>query len=119
MSMQIIINETNAHETLTMNHPGTDVDCVTDFVGNNGALADGQFVRDDDADAYRCDQETYEWWARVISEHEALEERIYELRDEHGWDAVQDAIGNAADCDLEDIPANVNAALDEAFGEEA
>ena len=118
MSMQIIINETNANETLTMAHPGTDVDCVADFVGNSGALADGQFVWDDDAGAYRCDRDIYEWWARVISEHEAMEGRIHALREEHGWDAVQDAIGHAADCDLEDIPASVNAALDEAFGEE-
>lgn len=116
MAMQIIINETGATETLTMINPDSGVDCVVDFIGNTGALANGEIVWDDDHGTYRCDQNTYDWWERVIAAHEAMEQRIDELEIEHGKDTVQKAIGNSAECDLEDVPTYVNRALNDAFG---
>lgn len=114
--MKIVIRETGEQQTLEMIAPDTGIDYVQDFIGNTGALANGQFVYDYDQDAYVCDNVTFEWWNKVCADNEALEERIYRLRKEHG-DNVYDVI--ATHCDLEDHAASVNAALDEAFGEDA
>lgn len=117
--MNVIIRETNERHTLSIIAPDSGIDYVQDFIGNTGALIDGQFVYDEDVEAYTCDPDTYEWWSKVCADNEALEERIYQLKQEHGSDAVDSAIGNSALCDLEDLAASVNTALDEAFGEEA
>jgi len=45
-----------------------------------------------------------------------LEYRILDLVREHGHDTVYDVVDAAGYADLEDHAANVNQALDEAFG---
>ena len=114
--MKIIIKETQKIETLSIIDPKTGVDYIADFVGNAGALIDGQFEWNEEFDAYICDQETYDWWEEVISDNQELDNRIHELAKVHGSEAVHNAICEAGSIDLEDHAANVNRALDEAFG---
>jgi hypothetical protein len=116
--MKIIIRETNHHETLSISDPRTGIDYTSDFIGNAGALIDGQFEYDDDQGAYVCDQGTYDWWQKVLADNQALEDRIYELVHEHGSDAVYAVVNDAGSTDIEDHAANVNQALDEAFGDQ-
>jgi len=115
--MNIIIKETNAPETLSIIDPKTGVDYITDFIGNTGAL-DRDFEWDDDRGAYVCSQETYDWWEQVVSDNQALEDRIHTLAQEHGLDAVYEAIADAGYVDLEDHAVNVAQVLDEVFGQE-
>lgn len=110
-----MIRETGKVETLSFIDPRHNVDCVTDFIGSHGGLTDGQFTYDDDQDIYLCDQETYDWWSKVITDHQVMEERIKALCDKYGSGRVYDVVHQVADCDLEDMPAAVDAALDEAF----
>lgn len=116
--MDIIIKETSASESFSIIDPKTGVNWISDFVGNTGATMDGQFVWDDELDAYVCDQETYDWWENCIDEHQKLADRVYELEQEHGWDAVHKVIDDEYYCDLGDQPRHVNSVLDEAFGQE-
>lgn len=114
--IKVIINETGLEETLSIVDPKSNVDFVKDFIGNHGAFSDGQFTFDEEVDAYRCEQDTYDWWAKVVSDHQALEERIADLKEAHGSDRVLDVLDGVGGYDLEDVAAAVNRELDDAFG---
>lgn len=116
--MKIIIKETSAAETLSIIDPKSGVDYILDFIGNAGALIDGQFDRDEDRDAYVCGQDTYDWWHAVVTANQVLDDRIHELVKEHGSETVYGVIHAAGSVDLEDHAANANQALDEAFGDD-
>lgn len=77
--MKIIIKETQKIETLSIIDPKTGVDYISDFVGNTGALIDGQFEWNEDRDAYICDQETYDWWKEGVASNQKLVNRTHEL----------------------------------------
>jgi len=113
--MKIIIKETDIEQTLALVDPRSGVDYVRDFIGNHGALADGQFAYDEDRDGYLCSQETYDWWHGVLSAEQELEDRVHALRVRYGTDAVEAALSKAGNVDLEDYAGVANAALDETF----
>lgn len=117
-TMNIIIKETGKEKSLSIIDPRTGVDFIQDFIGNHGALIDGQFVFDEDRDAWVCDQETYDWWVKVVNDNQALNDRIYELENELGSETVQNVVQGSDATDLEDHAAAVNQSLDEAFGSE-
>lgn len=116
--MKIIINETKQTKQLSIIDPETGVDWIADFVGNTGALTDGQFVYSDEQDAYLCDQSTFDWWVKVVNDHQVVADRIAALNSVHGSDAVFEVVANVGGCDLEDYAAIVNEALNERFGAE-
>lgn len=115
--MDVGIIETGAKETLKLiDHNGTNF--VEDVIGNYDGFGDEshQFSYDNDTDVYSCTQSTFEWWNRVLADQQALTNRIAELSELHGAEAVHSAIGTAGDCDLEDQAAAINKELDQAFG---
>jgi hypothetical protein len=114
--MKIIIKESQEAKELNLIDPETNTNWIGDFVGNTGALEDGQFVYDEETDVYAADWDTYLWWEEVVAAHQDLDDRIHELKQKHGSNAVSKAIGDAGDCDLEDRAAAINGALDETFG---
>ena len=77
----------------------------------------GTVLWDDDEQEYSCSSEEFDFWADLIEKHQLIYNRIDELSSMHGRDAVYAAIGDAGDCDVEDQPASISAALDEAFGD--
>lgn len=103
-------------EVLELIDPRSGNNCAADIIGNHGGFIDGQFVYDEENDVYHCTPETFKWWKRVLSDHQAMEDRIAELIEEHGSDKVYEVVNGVGDYDLEDIPAAVHAELDEAFG---
>jgi len=112
--MRVLVN--GKTEVLEMIDPKSGTNCAADIIGNYGGFVDGQFVYNEDADAYECTPETFEWWRRVLADHQALENRISELAEEYGTETVYEVVNSVGDYDLEDQPAAINAALDEAFG---
>ena len=114
--MNIIIKGTNVVETLSIIDPDSGVDYVADFIGNEGALADGQFVWDEEQDAYVAEKETFDWWDAVIKDNQELDYRVHDLVQEYGREEVYKVTDEAGGGDLEDHAASVNQALDEAFG---
>ena len=114
--MKIVIRETGEIKGLSIVNPQSGIDYIKDFVGNTGALDDGQFSRDDERDAYICDQGTFVWWATVVADNQALEDRINDLVQEHGQQAVYQAVQTAGAVDLEDHASVVDQVLDDAFG---
>lgn len=112
--MRVLVN--GQVEMLELIDPKTGVNTAADIIGNYGGLSDGQFRYNEEANAYECTPETFEWWKRVLADHQALEERIAELVEEHGSDAVYEVVDSVGGYDLEDMPTAINATLDEAFG---
>ncbi|AKG37826.1 hypothetical protein VK70_17120 [Paenibacillus durus ATCC 35681] len=117
--MKITIKETGKSEALSIIDENTGVDFIQDFIGNYGALSDGQFTFDEETGTYIADQDTFDWWDKVVTDQTALEARIAELKEEHGYEAVDEVVNEATSVDLEDLAAAVNKALDEEFGEPA
>lgn len=112
--MKLFFKETGVIETLAIIDPRTGCDYIFDFVGNTGAFA-REFEKTDENADFAISQADYDWWAKVVAENQALENRIAELAAEHGYDRVMDAVTSIS-CDLEDYAAAANAALDEEVG---
>lgn len=113
--MKLYIKETGKIETLSIIDPKTSCDYIFDFVGNTGAF-DREFEKTDNENVdFAISQADYNWWAKVVADNQALENRIAELVVEHGYDRVMDAV-TSINSDLEDYAATANAALDEVFG---
>ncbi|MET1174356.1 hypothetical protein [Paenibacillus amylolyticus] len=110
--IKVLIGGTTDTPILSMIDPITGIDWVKDFIGNHGAFIDGQFSLIEGSDIYVADQETYDWWSKVLADQAALAERISDINDEE----VNCIVSSASECDLEDQAARVNAALDEAYG---
>ena len=112
--MKLFFRETGAIETLAIIDPRTGCDYIFDFVGNTGAFT-REFEKTDENADFAISQADYDWWAKVVADNQALENRIAELAAEHGYDRVMDAVTSIS-CDLADYAAAANAALDEEFG---
>lgn len=117
--MKIKIKETNEIVTLRYTDRNSGVNNIADLIGNHGGFGsdEHQFEHDAERGVYIASRDTVEWWEKVAADMEALDERIDELKLEHGSDAVYDAIQHVNSVDLEYHAAEVHAALDEAFGE--
>jgi len=112
--MDVIIQETGEKKTLCAVRGGRDD--TTDFISGTGGFENGDFIYDDDLEVYMCSQDAYDWWEKVISDNERLEERIAELKERYGSDAVRDALDAVVRVDWEDYAEEVNGRLDEVFG---
>jgi hypothetical protein len=107
-------------EILSLIDPKTGLDWFREFIGNTDALNTSDFGLDTEVLLYTCTKETYDWWSRVALAHQLLEDRMYELVQEHGSEAVYAALAGAFNGhDLETQPLSANAALDEAFASES
>lgn len=113
--MNVIIIETGEKKVLSIVDSESRIDFTLDFIGNHGALSDGQFAWDEEHDSYVCDQDTYDLWSKIINDHQELEDRIGELEARYGSDRVWEVLDTVGDCDLGDLAAEIKAALDEAF----
>lgn len=116
--MQVKVIETGDVKTLRLIDPDSGVDFVQDFVGNGGGFENKDFVYNHEDDVFEATAQAFNWWNQVISDQQELVDRISELKEEHGSDAVNEVLESVGGHDLEDDAAVVNAALDEAFGEE-
>ncbi|GIV81740.1 MAG: hypothetical protein KatS3mg051_1094 [Anaerolineae bacterium] len=115
--MRVYVPDSGLEATLSIVDPDTGVNYAQDFIGNAGALSDGQFVFSEEHGAYLCSSETLEWWVEVLEEYQALEDRIHSLERMHGWERVQRVLDEVPAADLEDYPGRANTALDKEFGQ--
>lgn len=114
--MNVIIKETGEVKSLSIIDPKTKINYVSDFIGNAGGFVNGDFVFDEETGSYQSTQANFDWWNRVVSDNQALGDRIFELTSEHGGDVVADVVNSVGSIDLEDHAFQVSRALDEAFG---
>lgn len=106
--MKIYITDSKMTANLSIIDPKTGVDYITDFVGDSG-----DFVYDEDREAYCCDLATFVWWDRVTDDHQALNNRVHALSQKYEEGVVTQALEQAQAVGLEDQPAAFNAALDD------
>ncbi|MGG3471401.1 hypothetical protein ABES02_28510 [Neobacillus pocheonensis] len=110
--MKVIVN--GVEKSLNISD-SNGIDFTVDFIGNWGALSDGQFTRNEEAAAYITDEDTFEWWSKAIDREISNMDRIAELKEIHGSEKVDEALNKAADGsnDLEDIQNAIATLLDE------
>ena len=91
--MKIMIDETGFFTDLCLLDPTTGMDFARDFLATTGCLEDGDFVKDDDLDAYVCDGETSAFWTKVLAEQQKLYDHVGELIEAYGGDDVSRIFG--------------------------
>jgi hypothetical protein len=115
--MNVKIKETGKVESLSIIDPKNGVNWINDFIGNYGALSDGQFSWNNEEDVFEADQATYDWWYNVIKAYinadEVYREYLESLEDEYDKDYVIRAVSDACNCDLEDQPAAIIATIED------
>lgn len=86
--MKIIINETGVVKSLHYIDTETGVDSVRDIIGNAGVIG-SDFIWDDEADAYRADQETYDWWETYLENALADAEELKSLYETYAREDIE------------------------------
>lgn len=112
--MDVLIRETGVLENLTLLDANTGLDYLDDLV-----VDDPNMIRDFEAGIYLCDQETYNWWANVVDQHQTLNCRIKALVEEHGSERVYNSLYEVTytyGADLELYPIYASRELDAEFG---
>lgn len=107
--MKVIVNGIEKHLNI-VNENG--IDFTKDFIGNWGALSDGQFTWSEEG-AYVADEDTFEWWRKAIEREVSNTDKIAELKEIHGSEKVDEIVNDAA-CgynDLEDIQSAIANAI--------
>ncbi|RXZ77223.1 hypothetical protein EBB07_33670 [Paenibacillaceae bacterium] len=119
--MNIIIKETGKNEVLELIDLRSGTNYIVDLIGMYDSLGPGdhQFLYDDEEGLYVCTHDTYDWWAKVVSDQSALNDRIAELKETYDSEVIHDIVSGASDGDLEDQAAAINAALDDWLEEQA
>jgi len=121
--MNCKIIQTGSIHTLHFVDPSTGVDDPEGLIGNYGKLDDEPnmdgFYWDNDRCVYLVSLDTYNWWSRVIQEQQGLEDRLHELRQQYGSEAVYAVIEDMPSVDLEDHATVLHRMLDEAFDDDA
>lgn len=110
--MKVIVNDVEKSLNIT---DANGIDFTKDFIGNWGALSDGQFTWDEESGAYIADEDTFDWWSKAIDREVSNMDRIAELKEIHDSEKVDEAVSEAANGynDLEDIQSAIAKALDE------
>jgi len=113
--MKVYIKESGEFKNLEFIDPRTGVNNAQDLIGNYGALDDGQFEYDSELESYTCTGETFDWWNKVLTDLEAAEERILEVKEEYPEyvEQIDEVTQAATDTDLEYHAAAINSALNE------
>lgn len=109
--MDITITETGEKTELSIIDPRSGVDWTNDLLGNHNELPD---YNDDDG-SYHMSQEAYDWWFDLIENYQAADDRCYEMLNNVDGKDYDDMLTEIHDinCDLEDLPANINAICDQ------
>lgn len=81
--MDIYITDTAERAELAVIDSKTDTNYAIDFIGNTGAIGNGEFAWDEEHAAYTCTKKVYDWWQKVCSKQQGVEDRLDELREEY------------------------------------
>lgn len=87
-------------------------DWVNDFIGNTGALAD-EIVWDEEKNAFVAEEDAFDFWKKAVETQQLISNRIEEMNNQLGADAVSEALEDTDASDIPDEQANILAALDE------
>lgn len=73
--MKVFVEDRRYYRVIEYIDPVSGADIAEEFIGNIGALNDGQFTYDPNNGAYICTKETFDYWRKVVSDHKSLAER--------------------------------------------
>ena len=112
IKLNVIVN--GIEKTLNITD-ANGIDFTSDFIGNWGALSDGQFTWNEDENVFFADQDTFEWWSKAIAREIDNTDKIAKLKEIHGSEKIDGIVTGAANGynDLEDIQKAIAKALDE------
>jgi len=78
--MRVKITETGKIESLNI-YTSDGIDWTFDFIGNLGALDDGQFIQNENEYCWECNQETFDWWRGHIKNYDTMQGMITEIEE--------------------------------------
>lgn len=108
--MKILIKETGFIKELSIIDPTSGHDYIEDFV-------DGSIDYDEEKEFYVCDDDEYQWWLEVVISHQALRNRICDLKRKHGDTVVDDVLYcMPAGYLIDEQSVIISQLLDEKFG---
>lgn len=87
------------------------IDISNDFIGNT---AHNMAIEEDGS--YVASKEDFNWWKKVIEEHERLDMIVAQYQEEFGKDEVNDTVYSWASYDYETNPAQILMGLEKRFG---
>ena len=102
--MNIKIIETQEITKLSITDQASGCDWTKDFVGNSGALNDGQFELSSDGETYRATQDTFDWWQEACERNETIDKIKQELIKWHE-DICECHTTNQNSCTVDDLLA--------------
>ena len=80
--MKFIINETGSYEELVIRDIN-EIDWTNELIGNAGAI--GNYVTyDEEAEAYRINQDDFDWWSHYIDMYTHYLDQVKYLYERHG-----------------------------------
>lgn len=116
--MKLFIIETGETKTLTLPCPKTGCCYAADFIQGHDITT---VENEDGDDVQAMTAEAFAWLANVIAKQAVLDQRIADLVEEHGSEAVYAVVHRIAAgyYDLENEADMINSALDSEFGAQA
>lgn len=115
--MNVRIIKTKEVKELGIIDAASGQDYIADFIGNTGAMNDGQFVWFEEDDMYETTLENFEWWERVSGAYEKADQVQYDfvnaLEDEDEKEKFLSAVQDACNCDLEDMGGAIMSVVNE------
>ena len=114
--MTIRIKETGETKELGIIDPVSGMNWISDFIGNTGAMNDGQFTWNEKDDLYEVSEEDLDWWENLVEEYEKADKAQYKFKktlDTEDREAFENEIFKACNCDLEDMPRAILSEIEE------
>lgn len=115
--MNVQIKESGDIKKLSIVDSKSGVDYINDFIGNTGALTDGQFNYNDDLDLYEATQENFDWWEKVSKEYEkadfAKKQFLDSIENDEKREIAERKINDSCNCDLENMAGYIMQAINE------
>ena len=109
--MEITIIETGEKTKLNIIDPKSGCNWINDLMGNHNELPD---YNDEDG-THHMSQVSYDWWADLTKNYQKADDRSNERLNNLEGDKYDNMLTEIQDinCELEDLPANINAICDE------
>lgn len=81
--MKFIINETNAYEEIQYLDEKTGIEWTSHIIFETGAVDESVIKYDEEKEAYRINQDDFDWWNEYFTHKSEDEEKLEELREKY------------------------------------
>lgn len=98
--LNVLIKETSEVKSLSIIDPKTNIDYISDFIGNTGALGREFEKIEHDKAEYQVSEGDFEWWENVIKTTQEADDLMFENADKI-TDEVNEKLYNINENDID------------------